>query len=333
MININKKYSHTINLENLNDIQKVWLTQLPYINLTNKGIAKIKKNGLLILNLDEYIDNPNAQMYGNIFGNNKEKFSKNITDKYVGRKNSIITKMQLLQTLKELGLEKIRITNILNDSKTGFQAIAFKDSFENTGISYRGSDFEWHNGGLKDWALADVGEFLTNDSIQIHQAIEFFDQNKNQEGNNYIYGHSLGGNLTAHTYLHRHNFIKQAFSYNGLPISQNLLNTRKKRQAFNNPKFICAVVGGDIFQHIKEDNLYANKIFFIKNNKKDKPSWLSAHIPQANSYDKNGNFIRISRQEAWEEMSKQRQMFSNVAKNVNNLLGEINNKQVLNKKT
>lgn len=324
----NQEKTYNINLQQLNDKQKVWLTQLSYINLTHEGLKQIKTKKLTISNLDKYIDNPNAQMYGNILGNKNETLSKSLADAYIGKKDSLITKKQLLDELKKLSLGDLTITDITNDPQTGFQAIAFKDSFDNIGISYRGSDCEWDNGGLKDWALADLGEFLTNDSKQIHQALDFFNKNKHKKGNNYLYGHSLGGNLTAHTYLQKHKKIKEAFSYNGLPIHQSLLNNQEKIQAFNNPKFICAVVAGDILQHIKKDDLYADKVIFIKNNKTAKPSWLSSHLPQSNSYDEFDNFITISRKEAWKEMDSTSQIVTSVAKNINTIIGNIQDKNL-----
>ena len=316
-----------INLQKLTDKQKVWLTQLSYINLTKEGLEKLKTESLTISEFDKFLDKPNSQMYGNILGNKNEPLSKSIADAYIGRKDSLITKKQLLQELKNLNLGNLSIIDITNDSKTGFQAIAFKDQYDNIGISYRGSDCEWENGGLKDWALADLGEFLTNDSKQIHQAIDFFNKHKHTDGNNYLYGHSLGGNLTAHTYLKKHKEITQAFSYNGLPIHQSLLNTKEKIQAFNEPKFICAAVAGDILQHIKKDDLYSDKVIFIKNNKTAKPSLLSAHLPQANTYDENDNFVIISRKEAWKELSSARQIIASLAKNLNTIVGSIHDKK------
>lgn len=313
--------NYKINLSNLNDIQKVWLTQLSYLNITKEGIIKIQKEGILISELYEYLENPSAQMYGNVFGNKNETISKTILDAYLGRKDGLITKEQLLKELINVGLGNIKITDIENNNKTGFQAIAFEDDYSNKGISYRGSDCEWTKGGLADWLIADLGEFLTNNSKQAQEAIKFFNKNKNISIKNYIYGHSLGGNLTSHTYLKHHNEIKEAFSFNGLPVNQNLLDTEDKIKAFNNPKFNCVVVGGDIFQHTKKDDLYSTKVKFIKNNNEGNQNWLSAHLPQSCTYDDKGNFKTITREEAIKEFTKGRKWFVFASKKINTLFG------------
>lgn len=311
--------NHKINLSKLNDKQKIWLTQLSYLNLNKEGITKVCENGLTISELYEYLENPTAQMYGNVFGKHTEEISKAILDAYLGRKDGLITKEQLLKELQSIGLGNIKITDIENNRKTGFQAIAFEDDFCNKGISYRGSDCEWEKGGLADWIIADLGEFLTNNSKQARQAIIFF--NKNKSVNNYIYGHSLGGNLTSHTYLKHHNEIKEAFSFNGLPVNQSLLDTKEKVDAFNDHKFNCVVVGGDIFQHTKNDSLYSNKVKFIKNNNEGNQNWLSAHLPQSCTYDNKGNFKIITREEATKEFSKGRKWFVFASNKINTLFG------------
>lgn len=313
--------NNKINLENLTDQQKVWLTQLSYLNINAEGINRIKNGGLTISELSNYLANPTAQMYGNVFGNQLEGLSKMVVDAYIGKKDGLITNTQLLQELINAGLGNIKITAIQNDSTTGFQAMAFEDESLNTGISYRGSDCEWGNGGLADWLIADIGEFITNNSKQSKQAIEFFDNHKSSTGQNYIYGHSLGGNLTAHTYLERYSEITQAFSFNGLPVGHKLIDTKEKVAAFNDSKFECTVVGGDVFQHIKEDNLYADKVKFIKNNNEGNNNWLFAHLPQSVLYDENGNFITITREEAIQNFTKARQWFVTQSKKINLLFG------------
>lgn len=310
-----------LNLANINDKQKVWLTQLSYLNVTKEGIEKIKKDGLLVSELYKYLEKPTAQMYGNVFGNKNESLSKSILDAYLGKKDGLITKQQLLEELNKVGLGKIKIISVENNHKTGFQAMAFEDGLYNKGISYRGSDCEWHSGGLSDWIMADLGEFLTNNSMQVKEAIKFFDENKNKNGNNFIYGHSLGGNLTSHTYLKYHNEIKEAFSFNGLPVNQTLLDDEEKIKAFNNPKFNCVVVGGDIFQHTKKDDLYSDKVKFIKNNNEGNQNWLSAHLPQSCTYDNKENFQTITREEAIKEFSNGRKWFVIAFNRVNTIFG------------
>lgn len=44
-----------VNLETLNDLQKVWLSDLAYVDLNEEGYKKILKQGLTLDELREYI--------------------------------------------------------------------------------------------------------------------------------------------------------------------------------------------------------------------------------------------------------------------------------------
>ncbi|MBR6821219.1 MAG: DUF2974 domain-containing protein [Bacilli bacterium] len=295
--------SNGINLENLNDLQKSLLTQISYLNINDEGREKILNSGISVSELSTYLANPDDMFVGDdLFDNN---VTHSVVDKVVGDKG-IITHKELVDCLIENGLSYIFITNISNKKGTltnGFQALTFVDSYGNTGISYRGSDFNLTQGGINDWLEADVLEYFTGSSSQVREALKYFEDNKNSNGNNYLYGHSLGGNLTSHTYLHNHDEIREAFTVNGNPINQKLLDTPEKVEAFNDPeKYHCNVIGGDIVGHFKSCSSYRNNVKYIHNNGQYSNTPVSAYMIQAAEFDENGNFVVIDEKEMVKEM-------------------------------
>ena len=63
-------------------------------------------------------------------------------------------------------------------TSSGFQALTFEDDYENTGISYRGSDLELSQGGLRDWIEADMLEYFSGTSKQREEALIYFNEHK-----------------------------------------------------------------------------------------------------------------------------------------------------------
>lgn len=311
-----------INLEVLNDHQKTLLTQISYLDINDEGRKKIAEGGLLVSELYQYLENPNTLFVGDAgLGENN---TQQLTDKVLGE-NNYITKAQVLTSLIQNGLGNLKITDISEKQKaidSGFQALTFKDTFGNTGISYRGSDFDLSQGGASDWLEADMLEYFTGTSRQREEALEYFNKNKNAYGNNFVYGHSLGGNLTSHTYLENYESIKEAFTINGNPINQKMLDTPEKIEAFNSSKYNCNIICGDIVGHFKSCELYKNNIHFIQNNESMKDSFISAHLVQSASYSANGNFIYATEQEMIDKMGPNANNFmhfiQNIRENLNN---------------
>jgi hypothetical protein len=201
--------------------------------------------------------------------------------------------------------------------------MSFEDSNGNVGVSYRGSDADWTKGGANDWVFADLGEYFSGDSRQRQEALEFFDRVKNEDGNNYIYGHSLGGNLTSHTFLENHEQIQEAFTINGLAIDQAELDTPEKLAAFNSDKYNCNIICGDLVGNFKNYSLYENNVHFIQNNGEMPRNFASAHLVQAASCDENGNFKRTNRQEMEQEMGLGVRAVSHAAQFVRDTLSKI----------
>lgn len=313
-----------INLGALNDQQKALLTQISYLDINEEGRKKIAEGGILVSELYPYLENANTLFAGDA-GLGEEKTNK-LTDKALG-KDHYITKTDVLDSLVQNGLGNLKITNISEKKSlvsSGFQALTFKDTFGNTGISYRGSDFDLSQGGIRDWLEADMLEYFTGTSAQRKEALEYFQANKNEYGNNFLYGHSLGGNLTSHTYLENYDQIKEAFTINGNPINQKLLDTPEKIEAFNDPKkFNCNVICGDIVGHFKSCELYKNNVHYIHNNDSMKDNIIAAHLVQSAAYDENGNFVYASEEEMIEKMGPTANILMGFFKNVRERLNEL----------
>lgn len=291
-----------INLETLNDFQKIWLSDLAYVDLKEDGYKKILEQGLTLEEAREYIKNPTLPVTGDMFlGTKNFNF---FAEKILGNDN-YPSKVDVIDVLIKSGLGDLKIIHT-SDYPTlypsGFQALTFEDSYGNIGISYRGSDMLFTSSVLREWIQSNFLEFFSNNSQQAKEAIQYFSEHKTEDKNNYIYGHSLGGNLVSHVYLKYYKNIKQAFSINGTPINQKLIDTDDRIAAFNNKnKFSFNVVCGDVVSQLKSCEVYKDNVNYIKNNNTMEQSFLSAHMIQAASFDENGNFIKISAKEMLEK--------------------------------
>lgn len=332
---------NNINLNNLTDKQKILLTQLSYLDITDEGFEKIQQEGLTVRELEQYLDPNNADKpYLGNFGYNKEieettniehTVSEDFMDYFTG-KDVIGTERELLQELIEEGLGDLRITDIISNNKgidvafNGLQAMAFEDESGNKGISYRGSDFD--SDFIGDWLASDFGEYLTNNSLQARSAQEFFEKNKDENGNNYIYGHSLGGNLTTHTYVKNHDQIREAVTINGTPINTDELS-QEQIEALNDPKYNCCVVGLDPVSQLKEYSDYADNVKYIRNNGEQGDNAFYAHSIQSATYDENGNLIlEDSKEKAYDKENIFSKGFTDTAEWVHNGIKDIRNSEV-----
>lgn len=321
------------NLAKMTDKQKMLISQIGYLNISEEGMNKIQEEGLTIKELNNYLDKDTADKpYIGNFLNSKElekqAGNENVVPEFLidggAGKGVISTERELVQELVNEGLGDLKLTDITSMNKgfdnvaNGLQAIAFEDERGNKGISYGGSDFDIDIIG--DWVISDVGEWLTNNSAQANDADRFFNKNKNENGNNYIYGHSLGGNLTAHTYVKNYNEIQEAFSINGTPLNTRELS-KEQIEALNDPeKFSCCVVGEDIVSQVKDYSGYENNVKYIKNNKQNNAAFYS-HTIQAATYDENGNFIlENSKEKAYKGENIFFKFFRKTAKDVHGVI-------------
>lgn len=318
---------NNINLENINDFQKVLLSEMSYFNITEEGRELILNGGLKVKDLYSYLETPDAVYVGD------DTLPKELTEKVMNNfigDNSFMTHKQLLDSLVNNGLGNIVITHI-SDRKSmlsnGFQALTFIDSYENTGFSYRGSDFSILQGAVRDWVEADMLEYFTGSSSQIRETLAYFDEHKNNEGKNFLYGYSLGGNLVSHNYLNNYNEVREAFVFNGNPLNQKLLDTQEKIDAFNDSeKYHCNIVGGDIIGQLKSYELYKNNVRYIKNNESLTYSPISAHMVLSSTFDENGNFVYITEEEMIDKMGPGYGRLVTITQNIRELLNVLGNK-------
>jgi hypothetical protein len=289
-----KDMDSQIELSELTDVQKTYITQMSYLDFNDEGAEKIRSGGMMLSELKDYLANPDAPFCGQAFLND-QGFDK--TSQALFGADAVPTDAELLQQLVDMGLGGLKIDDVISDQSTGFQALSFKDAAGNVGISFRGSDLDGSRGAIHDWVKADALEYITGNSEQKQQALDMFNQHKSQDGNNYLYGHSLGGNLTSHVFVENYNEIAEAFTINGNPINQKALDTLEKIEAFNGPKYNCNIICGDAVGNLKSCAMYQDNVNYIKNNDNFTPSIISAHLVQSAGFDKDGNFVRTNRAE------------------------------------
>ncbi len=272
-------------LDELTDKQKSLLTQLAYIDYDRDKLKEISSKGhITISDLTQALKNGDMPYLGNM------------AEKITGIK---ITQSELMEELVSSGLGDLRIRKISQDTKTGFFAIAFEDEKGNIGMSFRGTDVASVNELIKD-SITDAKEYITDNDRQVVEAKQFFLANKNQEGHNYLYGHSLGGNLVEHIYSENYENIANAFTINPNHINEDLLDTPEKVQAFNDPdKFSCFVIGGDWVSELKKSDKFKNNISYVENNGKLKNNILSDHTIESGRFNDDGSFATTTKDIAY----------------------------------
>ncbi len=130
-----------------------------------------------------------------------------------------------------------------NNPSSGFGAVAFTDDQGNTGISYRGTDGAPSKKSANDWVDNAISG-LTGDSTQCREAEAFFERYSDPNGNNYLYGHSKGGNLSEYVFVRNHKKIKGMHLLNPQPLNPWSL-TPEQLAAINSDKVDIVVVEGD----------------------------------------------------------------------------------------
>lgn len=170
-----------VSLENLNDKQNLLLTQLAYKSDVLKDLA----NGMTLSELADTISDASTR--------------------------------EILQQLCSEGLGTLRIKNVGNEPISGFGAIAFTDDVGNTGFSFRGTDGISLK-SINDW-LDNIVAMLSGTSAQTGLAEKFFDDNCDPNGNNYLYGHSKGGELAESVFVNNHKKIKKIHLLNPQPLN------------------------------------------------------------------------------------------------------------------
>lgn len=277
-------------LDNLTEYQKSLLTRLSYLDIDFNKFQELKnQTKITISDLKFLILNPNKTYLGDLHISKSTKLVTGVST----------TNLEFIEKLEAAELGDLQIVDFADDEKSGFQGICFRDSKQNTGFSFRGTDVKTISSLAKD-SLTDVEAFLTNNTEQINQAQLLFQKYQNSNGQNFLYGHSLGGFLAENIYLQNHENIANAFVINPLHINSQLLNTQIKINAFNNSnKFNCFVTGGDYVSSINAPNLFKNNIQYVQNNKQNVNNLIGNHLIEAGQLDENGNFVTCSKEEAF----------------------------------
>lgn len=159
-----------------------------------------------------------------------------------------------------------------NNSKSGFGAVAFTDGSGNTGISYRGTDGAPSKKSANDW-WDNIVSGLTGDSGQSHEAEEFFERYSDDNGNNYVFGHSKGGQLSEYVYVKNYEKIKGMHLLNPQPLNPWSLNA-KQIEALNSDKVDIVIVEGDYVWFIGMLPTYKN-VRIVDSNDEDSHSYWS----------------------------------------------------------
>lgn len=201
---------------------------------------------------------------------------------------------QLAQIIKDNGLGHLVIKDYVNNNDgrgSGFCGIAFEDSITGeVGMSFRGTE-----------GLDGLGELIRNPkdmadntltmsigiSPQSLEALAFFQNNKDRGGNNYLYGHSKGGELAAGVYVTNYDEIKGVHVINAQPINPFKL-TPDQLIALKLSKFDAVVVNGDIVSFLGV-NVYP--VRYVKNNGND-DSFFGPHSTGNILYNESGNAVR-----------------------------------------
>jgi hypothetical protein len=313
-------------LNDLNDQQSMMLTLLPYINFNEEGLARMEGGDpIKVSELTQYLENPDAPFFDRL---GMSEYGLAEFDSLRGKDTILsMTEAELVDTMVRVGLGDLEITGQRDErgfASSGFQAIAFKDSTDNVGISYRGSDFDLTRGAARDWIEANIMEFFKGSSTQSNQANEIFDQHKNPNGNNYVFGASLGGNLSQHVYAQNYNDIAHVFTINGNPINQKALDTPEKIAAFNDQtKASFNVVCGDPISMLKSCDLYQDSVHYIQNHDSLRGlGGLESHIDMG-VYDNDGNFKTTTRDAAVSTMTPWLEKLTAFARDVRDTMNRI----------
>lgn len=239
-------------LSNLSDKQNHLLTQLSY----QSHIFQDKYNGQSL--------NDIYKKLSSIYGKNNAEVKK--FKRYI-----------------DGGLGDIVIKDVGNDKVTGFGAIAFEDSNGNIGISYRGTD-GISKESINDW-IGNVSALATGTSMQTAQAEAFYQKNRGKNDNNYLYGHSKGGNLAQSVFVNHYDEINKMHNLNPQPINPYGL-TPDQKIALNSDKVDIVVTEGDYVWFLGAIGYSLDKIRVMDNS-----AGSNAHTYDGRRYDKNGNIV------------------------------------------
>ncbi len=289
-----KKDDPTVSLDNLTDKQKMCLTKLSYLDIDVDAYNEFKneKGEVKVSDLVDLLENPNDTLWGRL-GNLGSMLGWEVCDE---------TDKKVLEEALEEGLGYYTIKDVLDDKNSGAQGLAFEDPKGNTGVSFRGTDVSNLGSLFKDVAT-DISLWLRGEAGQLDRALEFFNKNSDMNGNNYLFGHSLGGYLAESTLAENHEYVKHCTVVNPLHVESENLDTQEKVDAFNDPnKLTVYDIGGDSISQITQPELFEDNITYVKNSLKHSTDGIWNHLPTSGKFDSNGNYLtEESKDEAYKD--------------------------------
>lgn len=289
------------NLDEIGSNYQRELTQLSYLDITEDGQAAINdpNRTITVSELRQYLSEPDSVSYGDFGGTTK--ISQKMSEFVSGQQ--MTTDADILNKLEEYGMGDLKVVAIRDNPETGLQAMCFEDEFGNRGFSFRGTDFNFEKGSFGgDIIQGDIGEWLTGDSPAAREAVEFFKEHKDENGQNHLYGHSLGGNMVSHVFAENHEDVEMAFTFAGLGIHTDDLSP-EQLEAFNSEKFNCWIPEGDVIGMLKDFNAYSDRVFFCDVSDDYSRNPVSSHLAQSSDTGTE-NLKQISREDAEQLMDK-----------------------------
>ena len=236
-------------LSNLNDQENLTLTQISY-----SSNMLSKHHGKTFAQIRDFLRN--EEKNGTTLGEEEKKFLK-LMDQFPDGQNPYLG---------------YTVVGTGNNPQSGFGAVAFTDGRGNTGISYRGTDGAPSKKSINDWG-DNIVSGITGDSVQCHEAEEFFERYSDKNGNNYLFGHSKGGNLSEYVYVKYYEKIKGMHLLNPQPINPWTL-TPAQLKAMQSDKVDIVIVEGDYVWFIGMLPSYGN-VRVVDSNDQDSHSYWS----------------------------------------------------------
>lgn len=281
----------TLVLNRLTEYQRSLLTRLSYLNIDFDQFQQLKqsKGKITISDLQSIILRPNEPYLGNLRVPHLKRVLSGVE----------ITNSELFEELKSADLGDLELLDLAYNSKSGFNGICFIDSMQNVGFSFRGTDFKTLASLTTD-GFADIEAFLTNHNEQVDQALSLFSKHQSSSGQNFLFGHSLGGFIAESVYCQNKGNITNTFVINPLHIDSHSLDNKSKIAAFNDPiKFTCFITGGDYVSSINNPTLFTNNIHYVANNDRYLNNPIANHLIECAQFDEYGAFVECSKEEAF----------------------------------
>ncbi|MBR0467152.1 MAG: DUF2974 domain-containing protein [Clostridia bacterium] len=202
---------------------------------------------------------------------------------------------KLYNDIIKAGLQHLVLKDYINNnesgSRSGLCAIAVADPTTGAvGVSYRGTEnLEKLTSENQIDMVDNIQTAILGTSDQKREAIDFFEKNMNGEGNNYLFGHSKGGELASEVYAKHYKKVKGIHLYNPQPINSVKL-TVKQRNAFKSEKVDVIVIDGDVVSSLGDKDVFGDRIRYMKNNGTQN-GFFGPHLLESASFDKQGNII------------------------------------------